>query len=85
MHRVNYDEPEEDRTKLPDGIIQSRSNTGPCYGCGAQLNHGDLALLDWVPTELVAWLAQLAAKLPGWTVRRLDAIPFTGFDEAFPS
>lgn len=28
---------------------------------------GDLALLDFVPPELRDWLAQLAAKLPGWT------------------
>jgi hypothetical protein len=48
MHRVNYndDAGEEDKSKLPAGVIQSRSNTGPCYGCGAQLNHGDLVLLN---------------------------------------
>lgn len=39
---------------------------------------GDLALLDWVPTELVAWLAQMAAKLPGWTVVEPEPILLPG-------
>ena len=39
---------------------------------------GDLALLDWVPPELSAWLAQLALKLPGWTVVEAEPILLPG-------
>lgn len=47
MHRVNYDDrDDEDKTKLPDGIIQSTSNSGPCHGCGTQLETGLPVLLD---------------------------------------
>lgn len=39
---------------------------------------GDLALLDWVPPELSAWLVQLAAKLPGWSQVEAEPILLPG-------
>jgi len=39
---------------------------------------GDLALLDWVPTELRQWLEQLPAKLPGWQPVDAEPILLTG-------
>lgn len=39
---------------------------------------GDLALLDWVPTELSEWLGQLAAKLPGWTAAEPEPLLVPG-------
>ncbi len=45
---------------------------------------GDLALLDWVPPELSAWLEQLAAKLPGWRPVEAEPILLTGGGVVLP-
>ncbi|MEK7414339.1 MAG: DUF790 family protein, partial [Planctomycetota bacterium] len=39
---------------------------------------GDLALLDFVPTELRDWLATLSTKLPGWRAVDPDPIVLPG-------
>jgi predicted nuclease of restriction endonuclease-like RecB superfamily len=39
---------------------------------------GDLALLDWVPPELAAWMAQIPAKLPGWKLAEAEPIVLQG-------
>ncbi|HAT11711.1 MAG TPA: hypothetical protein DCS97_14215 [Planctomycetes bacterium] len=45
---------------------------------------GDLALLDWVPPELAAWLEQLPAKLPGWTAVDPEPIVLPGGQVVLP-
>ena len=45
---------------------------------------GDLALLDWVPTELAAWLEQLPTKLPGWKAVDPEPIVLPGGQVVLP-
>lgn len=52
LARVNYafedEQPEDDPARLPDGVILSSSNSGPCAGCHCHIRTGERVLLDTI-------------------------------------